>query len=54
MHETRQAGDEDLLNIAAIEVHRGSGKVYAISKKQMPKDAQAVAALRFPLAVTIP
>jgi hypothetical protein len=54
MHDTRQPGDEDLLNIAAIFAHRGDGKVYAIPKKQMPNGSPAVAALRFPLAVTIP
>ncbi len=46
-HDERQAGDEDLLNTAAVLAFQGGADVHAVGSGQMPGDAPVAAAFRF-------
>lgn len=48
MHSTRQAGDQDLLDLAAVMTYRGGGGVYVMARDQMPDRSPVAAAFRFP------
>jgi len=47
IHESRQPGDDDLLNLAAIYAFRGNAKVHAIPGKSIPGRVSAAAILRY-------
>lgn len=47
LHDTRHDLDEDLLNVAAIEVMRTGGKVYTMRRIDIPREAKAAAIFRF-------
>ena len=47
--DDRQAGDEDLLNLAAVLACRGGADVYAVGQEDLPVDSPAAAILRFRL-----
>lgn len=47
IHEEPEATDEDLLNLAVIQVLTGRGKVYTPSEKQMPNRAAQAAIFRY-------
>ena len=46
-HETREAGDEELINFAALQVLLHSGTVYALPPETMPDNATIAALFRF-------
>ncbi len=47
VHDTRQAGDEDLLDFAAAHALKHGGNVHALGGDAMPGGASAAAVLRF-------
>ncbi len=47
LHETRESGDRDLLDALAIETMEHGGAVHAVPGPQVPRDAPAVALLRW-------
>ncbi len=47
LHETRQAGDEDLLDFMAIQTLSKGGAVFVVSPKDVPDQALAAAVLRY-------
>ena len=47
VHEELQQGDEDLLDLAAVETLAHQGTVYAVGKEAMPTHAAAAALLRY-------
>lgn len=49
IHETRQPGDEDLLDLAALKVLAAGGFVWAMPPEEMPLHAVAAAVLRYPV-----
>jgi len=46
-HDVQQAGDEDLLNLAAVLAYRGGAAVHAVEREKVPGNAPAAATLRF-------
>jgi hypothetical protein len=46
-HHTHQRGDQDLINLAAVEAFRHGGSVYPMSRDLMPGSTVAAATLRF-------
>lgn len=46
LHEPPRPGDEDLLNLAAIQTLRHGGTVHVVAGEEMPEKAPAVAVLR--------
>jgi hypothetical protein len=46
-HDEPQAGDEDLLNLAALRTITGSGAVYTSRREDMPDDDEVAALLRY-------
>jgi hypothetical protein len=46
-HRTHQPGDQDLINLAAVEAFRHGGSVYPMNRDLMPGSAVAAATLRF-------
>jgi hypothetical protein len=47
VHAVRQAGDEDLLDLAALRTILAGGDVFSVPPSEMPRDAEAVALLRY-------
>ncbi len=47
IHDERQPGDEDLLNVAAIHAMFNGAKVYAVELDEMPGDGPLAAVLRY-------
>jgi hypothetical protein len=47
MHEDAQPGDEDLLDLAAIQTILKGGTVYAVEPGQVPDDAPLAAVFRY-------
>lgn len=47
VHPVRQTGDEDLLDLAALRTILASGDVFSVPPSEMPRDAAAVALLRY-------
>lgn len=47
VHAVRQAGDEDLLDLAALRTILAGGDVFSVPHSEMPRDAAAVALLRY-------
>ena len=47
IHDQKQAGDECLLNQAAVQTISNGGTVYVLEKDQMPKDSIIAATFRF-------
>ncbi len=47
VHSVRQAGDEDLLDLAALRTILAGGDVFPVPGPEMPRDAAAVALLRY-------
>ncbi len=47
VHAVRQPGDEDLLDLAALRTILAGGEVFSVPHTEMPKDAAAVALLRY-------
>lgn len=47
IHEQREQADDDLLDLAAVETLRHSGKVYAVPRAKMPVEGSAAALLRY-------
>jgi len=47
VHPVRQPGDEDLLDLAALRTILASGDVFSVPHSEMPRDAAAVALLRY-------
>ncbi len=47
LHDQRQAGDDDLLDAAAVQTLLCRGTVYAVPSSQMPGSAAAAAILRY-------
>jgi hypothetical protein len=50
VHEERQPGDEDLLDLAAQSVLATGGAVWALEPDEMPEQASLAATLRYPMA----
>jgi len=46
-HDEQQAGDEDLLDLAAIHTFLNSGKLFSVPHASMPEDTAAAAILRY-------
>jgi hypothetical protein len=46
-HEKQQPGDEDLLNLVAIQTYRRGGRVYALPTAEVPGQAVVAAVYRF-------
>lgn len=49
IHEQRQPGDEDLLDLAALKVLTAGGAVWVMPAEEMPLGASAAATLRYPV-----
>jgi hypothetical protein len=47
LHTNREAGDEDLLNLAAVLTIRHGGHVHDVSSEQLPQGAHIAAKFRF-------
>jgi hypothetical protein len=47
LHDSPEAGDEDLLNVLAIDALRKGGTVYAVSPAEMPDGGEVAALLRY-------
>ena len=47
VHEEAQPGDEDLLNIAAVQTILNGGKVYAVPPDAVPDEARVAAVFRY-------
>ncbi|MBI1246222.1 hypothetical protein GC197_00070 [bacterium] len=47
VHDTREEGDEDLLNLAAIETLRHRGEVFVVPREQMPGEDFIAATYRY-------
>lgn len=47
VHQARQPGDDDLLDLAAVETLHHGGKVYAVKPEEMPVRESAAALLRY-------
>jgi hypothetical protein len=47
LHESPEAGDEDLLNLLAIRTLRDGGTVYAVAPADMPDGGEVAALLRY-------
>jgi hypothetical protein len=47
VHPTRQAGDEDLVNLAATQTLLSGGTVYCVAPDRMPADAPLAAVFRY-------
>ncbi len=47
LHDEEQPGDEELVDVAAVETFRQGGKVYALKRDEMPIDAPVAAVLRY-------
>jgi len=50
VHEKREPGDGDLVNLAAVRAARGGAKVHAVDPARMPAQAPVAATFRFPNA----
>jgi len=50
VHDQFQAGDQELLNVAAIETILRKGTVYMLAAEEMPEGAEISAILRFSIA----
>ncbi|MHB8996617.1 MAG: baeRF3 domain-containing protein [Armatimonadota bacterium] len=50
VHEERQPGDEDLLDLAALSVLATGGMVWALQPDEMPEQTKLAATLRYPIA----
>ncbi|MDY7034692.1 MAG: hypothetical protein SV375_00820 [Thermodesulfobacteriota bacterium] len=47
IHQTQRPGDEDLLDLAALETLLKGGEVYVIKRQKVPEDAPAAALFRY-------
>jgi hypothetical protein len=47
LHETPRKGDEDLLDLAAVETLTHRGTVYSVEREELPGGAVAAAVLRY-------
>ncbi|MGQ4645777.1 hypothetical protein [Lyngbya aestuarii] len=47
LHEQKQAGDEDLLDLAAIYTFLNGGNVFSVEPAQVPAKVTAAAVLRY-------
>jgi hypothetical protein len=47
IHTEAQPGDEDLLDLAALQTFSTGGTVYAVTPEQMPDKAQVAAIFRY-------
>lgn len=47
IHDVRQPGDDDLLNLATIHTLQNGGQVYTLISDEMPVDSSAAAIMRF-------
>lgn len=47
VHSTAKFGDEDLLDVAAIQTLRHGGAVYAVEREKMPAEAMIAAVFRY-------
>jgi hypothetical protein len=47
LHDSPEAGDEDLLNVLAIDALRNGGTIYAVSPAEMPDGGEVAALLRY-------
>lgn len=48
VHRSRREGDEDLLNVAAVETLKSDGAVYVVEREKMPvRDAHCAALFRY-------
>jgi hypothetical protein len=54
VHDRFESGDQDLLNVAAVETILRKGMVYMLPAKEMPEGAQIGAILRFSIAPVEP
>ena len=52
-HEKREAGDTELLNLAAVLTIRNGGQVFAATPGQLGEGADATAVIRFALASSV-
>ena len=50
VHAQRAAGDQDLLDLAAIRTALTGGKVHTVPREKMPADSPLAATFRFPEA----
>jgi hypothetical protein len=47
VHDSRQAGDEELLDFAATQTLLHRGTVYSVERERLPSDRPAAALLRY-------
>ena len=47
VHATPEDGDEDLLDLAAVETYLNGGAVYAVTPDKMPVESAVAAILRY-------
>ncbi len=52
VHDEYQPGDEDLLDLAAVNTYLNGGVVHALKEEDMPADAVLAATYRFPMQET--
>jgi hypothetical protein len=46
-HGSQAAGDEDLLNVAAVMTLRQGGRAFAIERSRIPRQSAVIATLRY-------
>lgn len=51
LHEEYEAGDDDLLDLAAVHTYLNGGTVHALQRQTMPTDAALAATFRYPADV---
>lgn len=51
IHETREAGDDDLFDVAAVQTFLNGGTVHALRPENMPAEATLAATFRYPASV---
>jgi len=54
IHEEKEVGDRDLLELAALKTLVNQGQVFMVEADEMPKQSKLAATLRYPLAATVP
>lgn len=52
LHDEYQQGDEDLLDLAAVNTYMHGGTVHALRRENMPSDGALAATYRFPMKET--
>ncbi len=51
LHQEERTGDQDLLDLAAVNTYTNGGNVYVVSRQQVPGTKQIAALFRYPSAI---